>query len=778
MTSSLRRTVGCIVLALGAVAGPGLLASPQAGADPAPPVVTAATSAPDAPSPTPARAGKPDSVAAVGDSITQATGTGALSAETPANSWATGTAVNSIAARLGVATNKRFNLSANGDKMSDFAPQIQNGKSGGSGNVVPLPVDAGLVLVEFGGNDLCRDTVADMTPIETYRTQFKAGLAAVATKAPDALVQVLSVPDIYNLWYIRGAPQNATYHPESESGQASGINGARFYWDGLTWAGVKFPCQSLLTNPDSYASADRQRRSDVRTRAMAYNAVLAEECAKVLRCKFDDNRLFDLTSNRVSPPNGALLPQAQWAFTDLDISRNTASLCPIPGLVGSGCGDHFHPSKQGQGKIADSATIAGRDWTDTTFPTATATVVDSGRPGGVNRLQATVRFGATDAAGVRGQEVRIHRPDGSVTPWAPSPGIAPDAVIDEIGTSYAEVRSLDVNGNLSASTITPVTVLAADVPATPGTPAISATPAGLSLAWAPSADDGGSPVLRYEITPVSLTPTPVEGAVVTVAAGSSSADLPAPPPGLVVRYRVHAVNAVGASVASPESAPTVAPFASVADFVNQQHEDFTGAAPTIAVLDEDVNRLSTAIELPSALVDRLRASTWFDGAYGPATRLYRAYFLRIPDPSGLDYWATSRRNGRTLASISQQFSRSSEFSRRYGQLTNAQFIDKIYDNVFDRPPDPSGRAFYLARLNDGRWSRGEVVLQFSESSEHERKMRATVTVVELARGMNAKAPSPATVETLLATYETGGSAMVFQSIVAAETYRQRVLGVA
>ena len=132
----------------------------------------------DAPAPTAARPGKPTVVAAVGDSITQSTGTGALAQENPKNSWATGWEVNSVAARLGVATGNRYNLSANGDRMSDFAPQILNGKSGGSGDVPALPASTGLVLVEFGGNDLCRDSVAQMTSVETYRSQFQAGLAA------------------------------------------------------------------------------------------------------------------------------------------------------------------------------------------------------------------------------------------------------------------------------------------------------------------------------------------------------------------------------------------------------------------------------------------------------------------------------------------------------------------------------------------------------------------------------------------------------------------------
>src|SRR4051794_31132231 len=107
LSRAARRTV-LLAASIGLLGIPVLAAgSPTAGAAPA-----AATVA--APSPTAARPGKPTSVAAVGDSITQSTGTGALSAETPKNSWATGSDVNSVANRLGIATNQRFNYSANG----------------------------------------------------------------------------------------------------------------------------------------------------------------------------------------------------------------------------------------------------------------------------------------------------------------------------------------------------------------------------------------------------------------------------------------------------------------------------------------------------------------------------------------------------------------------------------------------------------------------------------------------------------------------------------------
>ena len=198
-----------------------------------------------------------------------------------------------------------------------------------------------------------------------------------------------------------------------------------------------------------------------------------------------------------------------------------------------------------------------------------------------------------------------------------------------------------------------------------------------------------------------------------------------------------------------------------------------GRAPTATERSADVAKLQNGTETPSAFVDRLRSSTWFDGAYGPAIRLYKAYFLRLPDPSGLDYWANRRREGRTLSKISQQFSVSSEFQRRYGSLSNADFIDQIYNNVFARDPDPSGRDFYLRKLENG-WNRGQVVLQFSESSEYKRLTTPVVTVVELARGMDGKAPNQIDTEYRLADYGIGGSKGVYAYLIGTSSYRTRV----
>ena len=162
-------------------------------------VATAPPASAAPPANTAARTGVPANIYAVGDSITTATGTKELGQEWPAHSWVTGThsTVQSMRHRLDISTSNAVNLASNGRRMQDFDDQANQ-----------LPSTAQYVVVELGGNDLCRPSVAEMTSEASYRTQFRAGLQAVATRAPNALVYVASVPDIYNLWFLRGAPDS------------------------------------------------------------------------------------------------------------------------------------------------------------------------------------------------------------------------------------------------------------------------------------------------------------------------------------------------------------------------------------------------------------------------------------------------------------------------------------------------------------------------------------------------------------------------------------------
>ena len=112
---------------------------------------------------------------------------------------------------------------------------------------------------------------------------------------------VLSIPDIYNLWYILKDNSSAR----------------------TTWSLFSI-CQSMLANPLSTTQADVDRRAAVRQRNIDFNTQLQAVCAAYSQCKFDANAVFNT------------------GFVVSDVS-------PI---------DYFHPSISGQAKLAGVAWTA------------------------------------------------------------------------------------------------------------------------------------------------------------------------------------------------------------------------------------------------------------------------------------------------------------------------------------------------------------------------------------------------------------------------------------
>ncbi len=258
----------------------------------------------------PAITGYPNSIAATGDSITQAVNSAAL-LENPENSWATGTnaSVNSVYSRI-LAQNpaisgNRFNDSVSGARMVDLNGQALNAVAQG----------AQLVTVLMGANDVCTTSEAAMTPVATFRSQFELAMATLSAGLPDARIAVASVPDIYNLWAILKDNFLAQ----------------------LMWSTFDI-CQSMLAHPLSTDQADVDRRAAVRQRNIDFNTQLAEVCAQYVHCRFDDNAGFNL------------------AFTPADVSTI----------------DYFHPSVAGQ-TLAATVAWSIYDLTDSVAPVSALT---------------------------------------------------------------------------------------------------------------------------------------------------------------------------------------------------------------------------------------------------------------------------------------------------------------------------------------------------------------------------------------------------------------------
>jgi lysophospholipase L1-like esterase len=233
----------------------------------------------------------PSSIAAVGDSITQAVSSGgSLGATYPQNSWSTGTSstVDSHYQRLLVLnpaiSGHADNHSVSGADMADL-----NGQMAG---VVGLAPDYLTVLI--GGNDLCTDTVDQMTPVSTFHDEFVTAMDTLSAGSPGTNVYVASIPNVYQLWQL--------FHNN--------------WWARVVWS-LGDICQSLLANPTSTNATDVARRAAVAQRNVAYNAALADVCAQYARCRFDGNAVYDIT------------------FSSSDVA-----------------GDYFHPSISGQAKLA------------------------------------------------------------------------------------------------------------------------------------------------------------------------------------------------------------------------------------------------------------------------------------------------------------------------------------------------------------------------------------------------------------------------------------------
>ncbi|CAM5419199.1 SGNH/GDSL hydrolase family protein OS=Streptomyces rochei OX=1928 GN=G3I25_37955 PE=4 SV=1 [Streptomyces rochei] len=234
----------------------------------------------------------PESVAAVGDSITRGFDACTVLSDCPEVSWATGSSakVDSLAVRLlgrAEAAEHSWNYAVTGARMADLTGQMTRAAAR----------KPELVAVMVGANDACRATTSAMTSVADFRAQFREAMGALREKLPKAQVYVASIPDLKRLW-----SQGRT-NPLGKQVWKLGI------------------CPSMLGDADALDAAATQRRNTVRDRVADYNEVLREVCAKDRRCRTDDGAVhaFRFGTDQLS----------RW--------------------------DWFHPSVDGQARLAEIA---------------------------------------------------------------------------------------------------------------------------------------------------------------------------------------------------------------------------------------------------------------------------------------------------------------------------------------------------------------------------------------------------------------------------------------
>jgi lysophospholipase L1-like esterase len=340
------------------------------------------------------KVGPPNVMTALGDSITRGFHTGTILQDVPANSWATGTntTVNSLCLRI-KAINPVMNCGAN-NPPNGGNDAVTGARASGTNaqavNAVARNPKPELVAILIGANDVCTSSQTNMTSVASFRASIETTLNTLSTGLPNARIQVMSIPNIFNLWNV---------------GRTSAS--ARFAWSLLSI------CQSMLANPTSTTAADVARRAAVQQRNVDFNTQLQQACAGYIHCRFDNNAAYNLP------------------FVLSDLSTI----------------DFFHPNIQGQAKAANVAWTAGYNYADLTTPTTTIER-DRAADGSDDWYKANVSVTLDAVDGndaVAGSEYFYQLQGAQDQPWTKYTG--PFTVSDP-GITEVVARSVDSNGNV------------------------------------------------------------------------------------------------------------------------------------------------------------------------------------------------------------------------------------------------------------------------------------------------------------------------------------------
>lgn len=98
-------------------------------------------------------------------------------------------------------------------------------------------------------------------------------------------------------------------------------------------------------------------------------------------------------------------------------------------------------------------------------------------------------------------------------------------------------------------------------------------------------------------------------------------------------------------------------------------------------------------------------------------QLYVAYFNRPADYAGLDYWTNvvAAQKGSTAA-VSAAFAAEAEYKTAYANMTNAQVVNQVYQNLFGRPAEAAGQTYWADLLDRKVITIDKVVAEISKAA--------------------------------------------------------------
>ena len=198
------------------------------------------------------------------------------------------------------------------------------------------------------------------------------------------------------------------------------------------------------------------------------------------------------------------------------------------------------------------------------------------------------------------------------------------------------------------------------------------------------------------------------------------------------------------------------PYTNAVEFTQRQFQDFAGRAPT----PSELGGWSTSLQDTEDVVAFVNSFAGHQKRIPrpQVIRLYMAYFLRAPEPAGLDYWADQMATGKTtVTKMSEFFAKSNEFKTLYGNKTNGQFVTLVYQNVLDRNPSPADLTYWKGQLDQKKITRGKLMIHFSESAENKALVKGEVVVIDIWTTVLREVPGDANLATYARHVDGGGT---------------------
>jgi uncharacterized protein (DUF1501 family) len=182
------------------------------------------------------------------------------------------------------------------------------------------------------------------------------------------------------------------------------------------------------------------------------------------------------------------------------------------------------------------------------------------------------------------------------------------------------------------------------------------------------------------------------------------------------------------------------PFANPTELVAQQYLDLYGREGDSGGIAYWARQLTTGSRTIPAVIDAFLHSNEFGRAVAPVARMAVVAFGGPPPFDALLGWAAEIRAGATLAQVAPAMVARTEFTARYGALSNRSLVDRLYRDALGRAPSSTELSSNTSQLDAGTLTKAGLLAKLAATDACALYRRAEVEVMMTYAGLLRRKP--------------------------------------